>query len=79
MAFQIARRFLGGGGNSVAPSIRYLGRTFTSAASESNLIRATLFPGDGIGPEIAESVKQRRRGERLLFYSLACAPLLMRD
>ncbi|PHT91225.1 Isocitrate dehydrogenase [NAD] catalytic subunit 6, mitochondrial [Capsicum annuum] len=58
MAFQIARRFLGGGGNSVAPSIRYLGRTFTSAASESNLIRATLFPGDGIGPEIAESVKQ---------------------
>ncbi|PHT56583.1 Isocitrate dehydrogenase [NAD] catalytic subunit 5, mitochondrial [Capsicum baccatum] len=58
MAFQIARRFLEGGGNSVAPSIRYLGRTFTSAASESNLIRATLFPGDGIGPEIAESVKQ---------------------
>ncbi|PHU27034.1 3-isopropylmalate dehydrogenase, chloroplastic [Capsicum chinense] len=58
MAFQIARRFLGGGGNSVALSIRYLGRTFASAASESNLIRATLFPGDGIGPEIAESVKQ---------------------
>ncbi|KAM3363254.1 3-isopropylmalate dehydrogenase, chloroplastic [Capsicum galapagoense] len=58
MAFQIAKRFLGGGGNSVAPSIRYLGQTFTSAASESNLIRATLFPGDGIGPEIAESVKQ---------------------
>ncbi|KAF3643734.1 Isocitrate dehydrogenase [NAD] catalytic subunit 6, mitochondrial [Capsicum annuum] len=58
MAFQIAKRFLGGGGNSVAPSIRYLGRTFTSAASESNLIRATIFPGDGIGPEIAESVKQ---------------------
>ncbi|PHU27177.1 Isocitrate dehydrogenase [NAD] catalytic subunit 5, mitochondrial [Capsicum chinense] len=58
MAFQIAKRFLGGGGNSVAPSVRYLGRTFTSAASESNLIRATLFPGDGIGPEIAESVKQ---------------------
>lgn len=30
-------------------------RAFSSAATP---IRATLFPGDGIGPEIAESVKQ---------------------
>nr|GFA72534.1 3-isopropylmalate dehydrogenase, chloroplastic-like [Tanacetum cinerariifolium] len=28
------------------------------SSSSSGLIRATLFPGDGIGPEIAESVKQ---------------------
>ncbi|PSR92836.1 3-isopropylmalate dehydrogenase [Actinidia chinensis var. chinensis] len=32
----------------------------SAAASDSDLIRATLFPGDGIGPEIAESVKQVR-------------------
>nr|CAD1824606.1 unnamed protein product [Ananas comosus var. bracteatus] len=31
---------------------------FSAAASPSDTIRATLFPGDGIGPEIAESVKQ---------------------
>ncbi|XP_039117170.1 isocitrate dehydrogenase [NAD] catalytic subunit 5, mitochondrial-like [Dioscorea cayenensis subsp. rotundata] len=35
-----------------------LGRAFSSDASPSKPIRATLFPGDGIGPEIAESVKQ---------------------
>ena len=29
-----------------------------SFSSSSDLITATLFPGDGIGPEIAESVKQ---------------------
>lgn len=33
-------------------------RSIASLASSSNPIRATLFPGDGIGPEIAESVKQ---------------------
>ncbi|XP_055829155.1 3-isopropylmalate dehydrogenase, chloroplastic-like [Solanum dulcamara] len=54
MALQIAKRVLR---NSVAPSIRFLDRSFTSE-SNSNLIRATLFPGDGIGPEIAESVRQ---------------------
>ncbi|KAH1090200.1 hypothetical protein J1N35_017457 [Gossypium stocksii] len=32
-----------------------LARSFSSA---TDTIRATLFPGDGIGPEIAESVKQ---------------------
>ncbi|CAN4105477.1 unnamed protein product [Withania somnifera] len=58
MASQIARRLLRSRANSVAPFVRFLDRTFTSAASESNLVRATLFPGDGIGPEIAESVRQ---------------------
>jgi isocitrate dehydrogenase (NAD+) len=48
MASQILRRTLGS---------RYLSnpRAFSSASTP---IRATLFPGDGIGPEIAESVKQ---------------------
>lgn len=48
MASQILRRTLGS---------RYLAnaRAFSSASTP---IRATLFPGDGIGPEIAESVKQ---------------------
>jgi hypothetical protein len=31
---------------------------FSTASGET--VRATLFPGDGIGPEIAESVKQVR-------------------
>ncbi|GER35170.1 GTP-sensing transcriptional pleiotropic repressorCodY [Striga asiatica] len=30
----------------------------SAAASISNLIRANVFPGDGIGPHIVESVKQ---------------------
>ena len=33
-------------------------RFLSSAATLGEPIRATLFPGDGIGPEIAESVKQ---------------------
>ncbi|CAA3009467.1 3-isopropylmalate dehydrogenase, chloroplastic-like [Olea europaea subsp. europaea] len=37
------------------PNPSFFNRSFSS---ESNLIRATLFPGDGIGAEIAESVKQ---------------------
>jgi len=49
MTFQLLRRTFGG---------RFLSnpRAFSSAASST--IRATLFPGDGIGPEIADSVKQ---------------------
>lgn len=31
---------------------------FSTSDSPSVPIKATLFPGDGIGPEIAESVKQ---------------------
>lgn len=48
MASQILRRTLGS---------RYLSnpKAFSSASTP---IRATLFPGDGIGPEIADSVKQ---------------------
>ncbi|KAJ1409983.1 Isopropylmalate dehydrogenase-like domain [Sesbania bispinosa] len=48
MASQLLRRTLGS---------RYLAnpRAFSSASTP---IRATLFPGDGIGPEISESVKQ---------------------
>lgn len=58
MALQIAKRLVRScGATSAAPSMRFLDRTFTSAPN-SNLIRATLFPGDGIGPEIAESVRQ---------------------
>ncbi|KAK6126202.1 hypothetical protein DH2020_040045 [Rehmannia glutinosa] len=60
MASQIVRRLArsraGGLFSSANPS--FLDRSFSAAASDSNMIRATLFPGDGIGPEIAESVKQ---------------------
>ncbi|XP_068634672.1 isocitrate dehydrogenase [NAD] catalytic subunit 5, mitochondrial-like [Aristolochia californica] len=35
-----------------------LDRSLSSLSFPSNSIRATLLPGDGIGPEIAESVKQ---------------------
>nr|GMC48772.1 3-isopropylmalate dehydrogenase, chloroplastic-like [Ipomoea batatas]GMD39070.1 3-isopropylmalate dehydrogenase, chloroplastic-like [Ipomoea batatas] len=58
MASQIARRVLRrgfSGRSSSDASARVFHRSF---AASSNLIRATLFPGDGIGPEIAESVKQ---------------------
>ncbi|XP_066311759.1 isocitrate dehydrogenase [NAD] catalytic subunit 5, mitochondrial-like [Miscanthus floridulus] len=52
------RRLLQG---SVLP--RVTGRAFAQAVApfsteSGETIRATLFPGDGIGPEIAESVKQ---------------------
>ncbi|KAL6003515.1 hypothetical protein ACLOJK_023746 [Asimina triloba] len=33
-------------------------RCLFSSSASSEPIRATLFPGDGIGPEIANSVKQ---------------------
>jgi isocitrate dehydrogenase (NAD+) len=43
---------------SVLPRMtaRSVGASFSTETAET--IRATLFPGDGIGPEIAESVKQ---------------------
>ncbi|VAI46191.1 unnamed protein product [Triticum turgidum subsp. durum] len=44
---------------------RHVGASFSTEAGET--IRATLFPGDGIGPEIAESVKQVED-----FVSLGC-------
>ncbi|KAL0333370.1 UNVERIFIED_CONTAM: 3-isopropylmalate dehydrogenase, chloroplastic [Sesamum angustifolium] len=61
MASQIVRRLARSGaygGIFSSPNPTFLDRAFSSSASASNLIRATLFPGDGIGPEIAESVKQ---------------------
>ena len=52
MASQLLRRALGSHSN---PSTAFeAARAFSSATT----LRATLFPGDGIGPEIAESVKQ---------------------
>ncbi|KAG9445246.1 hypothetical protein H6P81_016586 [Aristolochia fimbriata] len=60
MASQTMRRILRS--HSIAGRISNLARPFdrslSSLASSSNPIRVTLFPGDGIGPEIAESVKQ---------------------
>ncbi|RVW80223.1 Isocitrate dehydrogenase [NAD] catalytic subunit 5, mitochondrial [Vitis vinifera] len=56
MGTQILRRLLGSPNSSRAFSS--FNRSFSSSDSSSNLIRATLFPGDGIGPEIAEAVKQ---------------------
>ncbi|KAI5062145.1 hypothetical protein GOP47_0022684 [Adiantum capillus-veneris] len=41
--------------SSIRPYL--LSRHFGSASNDS-IVRATLFPGDGIGPEIADSVKQ---------------------
>lgn len=70
MASQILRRVLRKGASELFPaqslanpsssrvfSSPALDRCLSSLASGSNPIRATLFPGDGIGPEIAESVK----------------------
>jgi len=39
-------------GRALAPAVA----PFSTGAGDT--VRATLFPGDGIGPEIAESVKQ---------------------
>ncbi|KAJ6755925.1 DECARBOXYLATING DEHYDROGENASES-ISOCITRATE ISOPROPYLMALATE TARTRATE [Salix purpurea] len=49
---QVLRRVLGGSGST---QISSTARAFSSAPAP---IKATLFPGDGIGPEIAVSVKQ---------------------
>lgn len=61
MASQILRRVVGSRSTRIPtppsnPSslLPALGRAFSS----NTPITATLFPGDGIGPEIAESVKQ---------------------
>ncbi|KAL0338437.1 UNVERIFIED_CONTAM: 3-isopropylmalate dehydrogenase, chloroplastic [Sesamum angustifolium] len=60
MALQIVRRVAHNRTSGISSSTypRFFDRFFSSPASGSDLIRATLFPGDGIGPEIAESVKQ---------------------
>ncbi|GER47199.1 isocitrate dehydrogenase [Striga asiatica] len=73
MALHTARRLalIRPGGLSSSANPIFFDRSFSSsAASDSNLIRATLFPGDGIGPEIAESVKQ-------LWVVRACVELMI--
>ncbi|CAN7002287.1 hypothetical protein IGI04_020757 [Brassica rapa subsp. trilocularis] len=54
MAAFLARRLLGTSTSSSSALIS-AARAFSSSTTP---IKATLFPGDGIGPEIAESVKQ---------------------
>ena len=40
-------------------SVPTTGRSYSSESDgENKVITATLFPGDGIGPEIAQSVKE---------------------
>lgn len=46
-------------------------RSFSSDSEEEKIITATLFPGDGIGPEIAVSVKEVRGGVRSFFPEFA--------
>ncbi|KAM0054240.1 putative inorganic diphosphatase [Helianthus debilis subsp. tardiflorus] len=58
MALHIAKRLLRT--HSTTPTVALFSavdRSFSSTSSD--LIRASLFPCDGIGPEIAESVKQK--------------------
>ncbi|KAJ0449916.1 putative inorganic diphosphatase [Helianthus annuus] len=59
MALHIAKRLLRTHGTTPTVALfSAVDRSFSSTSSD--LIRATLFPCDGIGPEIAESVKQVR-------------------
>lgn len=60
MATQLLRRVLGSRSSQILsatnPNLPFpIARAFSSYTTP---ITATLFPGDGIGPEIAESVKQ---------------------
>ncbi|KAI7753832.1 hypothetical protein M8C21_031986 [Ambrosia artemisiifolia] len=57
MALHIAKRLLRTTTTTKSPSVAGLFSSFDRNYS-SDRITATLFPGDGIGPEIAESVKQ---------------------
>lgn len=61
MASQILRRVLRNqstGNSSSSSSSLILRNYLCSDASPMSPIQATMFPGDGIGPEIAESVKK---------------------
>ncbi|CAH2074352.1 unnamed protein product [Thlaspi arvense] len=59
MAANLARRLIGGRSNQIlgtsSGAATSVARAFCSSTTP---ITATLFPGDGIGPEIAESVKK---------------------
>lgn len=48
-------QILGISNSSSGSALNSVARAFFSSTTP---IKATLFPGDGIGPEIAESVKQ---------------------
>nr|AAM60999.1 putative (NAD+) isocitrate dehydrogenase [Arabidopsis thaliana] len=58
----LARRLIGNGSSQILGTSSSSSGPFISVSraffSSSTPIKATLFPGDGIGPEIAESVKQ---------------------
>jgi len=58
----LARRLIGNGSSQILRTSSSSSGPFISVSraffSSSTPIKATLFPGDGIGPEIAESVKQ---------------------
>lgn len=60
MASRIVKRLLDNRAGKIFSSAGALPSIHRSFSSSSDLITATLFPGDGIGPEIAESVKQVR-------------------
>lgn len=75
MALQIAKRLIRSGA-ARNPTVGLFSSFDRNYSSSPGLIRATLFPGDGIGPEIAESVKQVRFVCLLLFYLLIVLLLL---
>ncbi|CAA6662175.1 unnamed protein product [Spirodela intermedia] len=58
-------------GGNLNPAVDSAGGLLSPASSrflsslDTSPIRATLFPGDGIGPEIAESVKQHFVGDKV--------------
>lgn len=65
MAAQLLRRALGSRSSQILPNTASAGPNYSLLASVARAfssattpITATLFPGDGIGPEIADSVKQ---------------------
>lgn len=53
----LSRRLLAGNAGAASSVPR---RSVSSDSEEDKIVTATLFPGDGIGPEIAVSVKQVR-------------------
>ncbi|CAE6085845.1 unnamed protein product [Arabidopsis arenosa] len=62
MAANLARRLIGNRSTQILGAVNSSSGAATSVArafcSSTTPITATLFPGDGIGPEIAESVKK---------------------
>lgn len=62
MAAHLARRLIGNRSTQILGAVNSSSGAATSVArafcSSTTPITATLFPGDGIGPEIAESVKK---------------------